>query len=78
MKEAAYKVLDPHTNELQEEIEKVQNRVARFVTHFVLQRSETQGGQDTYRCPYSQVAVQIPSSSIDAYKTHSSDYQGLE
>ena len=44
MKEAAYKgmmrpileygssVLDPHTGKLQEELEKVQNRAARFVT----------------------------------------------
>ena len=53
MKEAAYKgmvhpileygssVWDLHTGKLQEELEKVQNRAARFVTkNYVIQRSE--------------------------------------
>ena len=36
-------VWDPHTDKLQEELEKVQNRAARFVTRYVYETGSMSG-----------------------------------
>ena len=85
VKEAAYKglmrpvleygssVWNPHTHGLQEELEKVQNRAARFVTgNYVFETGSMTGilGQLNRRCRNQHsLAFQIPSASKEAYKS---------